>query len=72
MHTYVYCELKAAQTAILMLGKYVIDKKSANVLKAWATPYEDFVYQQERNVATFMARDVKKNDLSSELVINIH
>jgi tRNA-(ms[2]io[6]A)-hydroxylase len=62
------CELKAAQTAILIIRKYAIDKSSSHLLKAWAKPYEDFVYQQDRNVQTFLARDSKKNDITSELV----
>jgi tRNA-(ms[2]io[6]A)-hydroxylase len=66
------CELKAAQTAMLMIRKYALDKRSANVLKAWAKPYEDFVYQQDRNAHEFLARDSKKNDISSELAANNH
>lgn len=66
------CELKAAQTAILMLRKYAIDKNSAHLLKAWAKPYEDFVYQQDRDAHAFLARDSKKNDITSELVANEH
>ncbi|QDE30706.1 MULTISPECIES: tRNA-(ms[2]io[6]A)-hydroxylase [Shewanella] len=64
------CELKAAQTAIFMIRKYAIDKTSANLLKDWAKPYEDFVYQQDRNVAAFLARDIKKNDITNELVVS--
>jgi tRNA-(ms[2]io[6]A)-hydroxylase len=62
------CELKAAQTAILMVRKYAIDKSSSHLLKAWAKPYEDFVYQQDRNAHAFLARDNKKNDMTNELV----
>jgi tRNA-(ms[2]io[6]A)-hydroxylase len=64
------CELKAAQTAILMVRKYAIDKSSSHLLKAWAKPYEDFVYQQDRNAHAFLARDNKKNDMTNELVAN--
>ncbi|MGX9462921.1 tRNA isopentenyl-2-thiomethyl-A-37 hydroxylase MiaE [Shewanella sp. A14] len=64
------CELKAAQTAMLMIRKYAIDKSSSNLLKVWAKPYEDFVYQQDRNVEAFLARDSKKNDFASELIAN--
>jgi tRNA-(ms[2]io[6]A)-hydroxylase len=64
------CELKAAQTAILMIRKYAIDKSSSYRLKAWAKPYEDFIYQPDRNVQAFLARDSKKNDITSELVAN--
>ncbi|RPA62019.1 tRNA-(ms[2]io[6]A)-hydroxylase [Shewanella frigidimarina] len=64
------CELKAAQTAMLMIRKYAIDKSSSHLLKTWAKPYEDFVYQQDRNAHEFLARDSKKNDITSELVAN--
>ncbi|MBB1440731.1 tRNA-(ms[2]io[6]A)-hydroxylase, partial [Shewanella sp. SG41-4] len=64
------CELKAAQTAMLMIRKYAIDQSSSHLLKTWAKPYEDFVYQQDRNAHEFLARDSKKNDITSELVVN--
>ena len=64
------CELKAAQTAMLMIRKYAIDKSSSHLLKTWAKPYEDFVYQQDRNALEFLARDSKKNDITSELIAN--
>ncbi|RDV24298.1 tRNA-(ms[2]io[6]A)-hydroxylase [Alteromonas aestuariivivens] len=41
------CELKAAQTAMLLIRKYAVDKQNAEVLLAWLKPYEDFVYRQE-------------------------
>lgn len=64
------CELKAAQTAMMMVRKYAIDKSSANILKIWAKPYEDFVYSQARDAHAFLNRDVKKNDITNELVAN--
>ncbi|WP_434926649.1 tRNA isopentenyl-2-thiomethyl-A-37 hydroxylase MiaE [Shewanella sp. HL-SH2] len=64
------CELKAAQTAMMMVRKYAIDKSSANILKIWAKPYEDFVYSQARDANAFLNRDVKKNDITNELVAN--
>lgn len=64
------CELKAAQTAMMMIRKYAIDKHSAQVLVTWAKPYEDFVYSQGRDVDAFLNRDIKKNDITSELVAN--
>ena len=66
------CELKAAQTAIFMIRKYAIDKTSADLLKEWAKPYEDFIYQKDRNVNAFLARGVKKNDITHELVASDH
>lgn len=63
------CELKAAQTAMFLVRKYAIDKASAAALSAWAAPYEDFIYSQDRNIKLFLAREVKKNDISSELTV---
>ncbi len=41
------CELKAAQTAMLLIRKYAVDKENADELLAWLQPYEDFVYRQQ-------------------------
>lgn len=40
------CELKAAQTAIWLIRKYVADKPSGDALLAWLRPYEDFVHSE--------------------------
>lgn len=40
------CELKAAQTAMLLLRRYAVDQQSNEVLLAWLKPFEDFVYRQ--------------------------
>ena len=40
------CELKAAQTAMLLLRRYAVDKQSSDALLAWLKPYEDFVYRK--------------------------
>lgn len=40
------CELKAAQTAMLLLRRYAVDQQSSEVLLAWLKPFEDFVYRQ--------------------------
>ncbi|MCE9678237.1 tRNA isopentenyl-2-thiomethyl-A-37 hydroxylase MiaE [Shewanella sp. AS1] len=61
------CELKAAQTAMFMIRKYAVDKSSGEQLLQWASPYEDFVYNKQRNISEFLARDVKKNELVGEL-----
>lgn len=34
---------------------------------AWAKPYEEFIYSQEHDVESFLARDVKKNELVTDL-----
>ena len=61
------CELKAAQTALMMIRKYAVDKESGTTLMEWVKPYEAFIYSQERNIKAFLARDVKKNDLVGDL-----
>lgn len=40
------CELKAAQTAMLLLRRYAVDKASGEALLAWLKPFEDFVYRK--------------------------
>ena len=40
------CELKAAQTAMFLIRKYVADKNSAQLLLDWLKPYEDFTYRE--------------------------
>lgn len=41
------CELKAAQSAMLLLRRYAIDNHSAEHLLNWLKPYEDFAYRQQ-------------------------
>ena len=38
------CELKAAQTAVWLIRKYVADKPSGEAILAWLEPYEAFVF----------------------------
>jgi len=61
------CELKAAQTAMFLVRKYAVDKQSGEQLLTWAKPYEEFVYRNDRDMAAFLAREVKKNELIGEL-----
>ncbi|QHD55491.1 tRNA isopentenyl-2-thiomethyl-A-37 hydroxylase MiaE [Shewanella algae] len=61
------CELKAAQTAMFLVRKYAVDKQSGEQLLTWAKPYEEFVYHNDRDMAAFLAREVKKNELIGEL-----
>ena len=61
------CELKAAQTAMFLIRKYAIDKASGELLLNWAKPYEEFVYNKQRSVKDFLAREAKKNELIGEL-----
>jgi len=39
-------ELKAAQTAMLLLRRYAVDQQSGDALLAWLKPFEDFVYRK--------------------------
>jgi tRNA-(ms[2]io[6]A)-hydroxylase len=41
------CELKAAQTAMWLIRKYAVDKKSGEELLNWLQPYEKFIYKKE-------------------------
>lgn len=43
------CELKAAQTAMLLLRRYAVDQQSGDALLDWLKPYEDFVYRKVGN-----------------------
>lgn len=40
------CELKAAQTALLLVRKYVADKSGADALLSRLQPYEAFAFRQ--------------------------
>ncbi|KNC93410.1 tRNA isopentenyl-2-thiomethyl-A-37 hydroxylase MiaE [Trabulsiella odontotermitis] len=40
------CELKAAQTAMLLIRKYIADKPGADALLAWLKPYEAFTFRE--------------------------
>jgi tRNA-(ms[2]io[6]A)-hydroxylase len=39
------CELKAAQTALLLVRKYVADESGADALLDWLKPYEVFTFR---------------------------
>jgi tRNA-(ms[2]io[6]A)-hydroxylase len=41
------CELKAAQSAMYLIRKYVVDKASGDALLAWLKPFEDFTYRKQ-------------------------
>ncbi|KEA50662.1 hypothetical protein DT73_22100 [Mangrovibacter sp. MFB070] len=40
------CELKAAQTAMLLIRKYVADSQGAAMLLEWLKPYEAFTFRE--------------------------
>lgn len=58
------CELKAAQTAMLLIRKYAVDKESGNALLAWLKPYEDFIYRREGSLGELES----KNKLSKTII----
>ncbi len=58
------CELKAAQTAMLLIRKYAVDKESGEALLAWLKPYEDFIYRREGNLQELES----KNKLSKAII----
>lgn len=43
------CELKAAQTAMLLVRKYVADKAGSDALLEWLKPYEASLSAKGRN-----------------------
>ncbi|WP_404343063.1 tRNA isopentenyl-2-thiomethyl-A-37 hydroxylase MiaE [Pseudoalteromonas mariniglutinosa] len=43
------CELKAAQSAMLLIRKYAVDKASSDALLAWLQPFEALIYKREGN-----------------------
>ncbi|MDW8847641.1 tRNA isopentenyl-2-thiomethyl-A-37 hydroxylase MiaE [Erwinia sp. MMLR14_017] len=47
------CELKAAQTAMWLIRRYVADKESSEALLAWLKPWEEFIHQQTNDL-TFL------------------
>lgn len=44
------CELKAAQTAALLLRKYVLTEKASEVLLGYLLPFEDYIYRQKGSI----------------------
>ena len=57
------CELKAAQTAMLLIRRYAVDKQSGDALMAWLTPYNDFVYRKQGDW-----KALANNNLSKKIV----
>jgi len=58
------CELKAAQTAMLLIRRYAVDKESGDALMAWLTPYNDYVYRKQGDW-----RALANNNLSKKIVV---
>ncbi|WP_163937003.1 tRNA isopentenyl-2-thiomethyl-A-37 hydroxylase MiaE [Paraferrimonas sp. SM1919] len=46
LRDHMFCELKAAQSALFLIRKYAVDQQSAQDLTAWIKPYEAFAYKR--------------------------
>jgi len=55
------CELKAAQTAMLLIRRYAVDKDSGDALMAWLTPYNDYVYRKQGDWKALSNNSLSKN-----------
>lgn len=63
------CELKAAQTAMWLIRKYVADKASGDALLAWLKPWENFVHSENADLAFLeQHRALSKTIISREEV----
>jgi tRNA-(ms[2]io[6]A)-hydroxylase len=51
------CELKAGQTAMHLMRKYAVDKKSGQILADWFKPYEGYLYRQEGDLQSLANQD---------------
>lgn len=58
------CELKAAQSAMFLIRKYVVDKESGDALLAWLAPFETLIYKKEGDWRALLS----KNKLSKSVV----
>ncbi|ABI72452.1 tRNA isopentenyl-2-thiomethyl-A-37 hydroxylase MiaE [Shewanella frigidimarina] len=58
------CELKAAQSAMLLIRKYAVDKESGDALLSWLQPFVDYIYRTETNWREL----IKKNNLSKAML----
>tara|TARA_R110000737_G_scaffold136874_3_gene167744 strand:+ start:3959 stop:4717 length:759 start_codon:yes stop_codon:yes gene_type:complete len=51
------CELKAAQSAMFLIRKYVVDKTSGDALLAWLQPFETLIYKREGDWRSLAAKN---------------
>ncbi|TEW53931.1 tRNA-(ms[2]io[6]A)-hydroxylase [Psychromonas sp. RZ22] len=58
------CELKAAQTGMLLIRRYAVDKQSGDALMSWLTPYNDYVYRKQGDW-----RALANNNLSKKIIV---
>ncbi|PKF60874.1 tRNA-(ms[2]io[6]A)-hydroxylase [Psychromonas sp. psych-6C06] len=56
------CELKAAQTAMLLIRRYAVDKETGKALMDWLQPYKDYVFRKQGNLQSLAnANGLSKN-----------
>lgn len=60
------CELKAAQTAMLLMRRYAVDKKSGETLMAWLEPYKNFVYRKQGDLKGLLNHHLSKKIVAKE------
>ena len=60
------CELKAAQSAMYLLRRYVADEETSRVLLGWLKPYEDFTYRHEGDWQSLNTKHLSKNVFNTE------
>lgn len=59
------CELKAAQTAMLLIRRYAVDKETGKALMNWLQPYQDYAFRKGGDLASL----TKANGLSKNIEI---
>ncbi|WP_083575043.1 tRNA-(ms[2]io[6]A)-hydroxylase [Alteromonas sp. V450] len=60
------CELKAAQSAMYLLRRYVADDATSKTLLGWLKPYEDFTYRHEGDWQSLNTKHLSKNVFNTE------
>ena len=63
LQDHLICELKAAQSAMLLMRRYALDEQSAEALLQWLKPYEDFAYRQQGDWQSLAGLSLKKSML---------
>ena len=55
------CELKAAQSAMYLLRRYIADDSTSTQLLDWLRPYEDFTYRHQGNWQDLHTKNLSKS-----------
>ncbi|CAB0149516.1 hypothetical protein PSI9734_00080 [Pseudidiomarina piscicola] len=64
LRDHMVCELKAAQSAMLLIRRYAVDSASGEALLQWLKPYEDFTYRLRGDWRTLSAKKGLKKTLT--------